>query len=113
MRNDRCIVIFCWPLRKSNNYELGIRRQADYPKDQTVVALFDQGEEQTPDIIAVVFKGEQLKYLQLNIKNNQLAHYLLTHPVLKDTHNPLIVIAVERSLEMVIGLLGILKAGGA
>ncbi|MDM8558546.1 amino acid adenylation domain-containing protein [Candidatus Parabeggiatoa sp. HSG14] len=88
----------------------------DYPKDKTIVDLFEQQVQRTPDNIAVVFEEQQLTYQQLNEKANQLAHYLLN---LKTFHfslltsNFLVAIAVERSLEMVIGLLGILKAGGA
>ncbi|TGO02960.1 hypothetical protein PN36_15280 [Candidatus Thiomargarita nelsonii] len=87
--------------------------QTDYPKNLTIVALFEQQVAKTPDNIAVVFEKEQLSYWQLNEKANQLAHYLLTHSALKDTHNPLIAICIKRSLEMLIALLGILKAGGA
>jgi amino acid adenylation domain-containing protein/non-ribosomal peptide synthase protein (TIGR01720 family) len=89
------------------------RTETDYPKDLTIVALFERQVAQTPDNIAVVFEEKQLSYRQLNEKANQLAHYLLTHSVLKNTHNPLIAICIERSLEMLIALLGILKAGGA
>jgi amino acid adenylation domain-containing protein len=85
----------------------------DYPQDQTIIALFEQQVEQTPDNLAVIFENEALSYRQLNNKANQVAHRLLVHPALKDMHNPLMAICVERSLEMVIGLLGILKAGGA
>ncbi len=89
------------------------KTQTDYPKDGTIKALFEEQVAKTPDNIAVVFEGEQLSYRQLNAKANQLAHYLLKHPTLENASNPLIAIAVERSLSMVIGLLGILKAGGA
>jgi len=107
---------------------------ADYPKDKTIVDLFEQQVEKTPDNIAVVFPstsfpspssgnlgvgrdGEQsLTYRQLNEKANQLAHYLLALKTddgeLLLVNNPLVAIAVERSLDMVIGLLAILKAGG-
>jgi len=87
----------------------------DYPIDQTIVDLFEQQVEKTPDNIAVVFENQQLSYQQLNEKANQLAHHLLTlkTPAGISSSNPLIAIVVERSLEMVIGLLGILKAGGA
>jgi amino acid adenylation domain-containing protein len=91
--------------------------ETDYPKDQTIVNLFERQAETTPDNIAVVFENQSLSYRQLNDKANQLAHYLLSlkteagAPLLTD--NPLIAIAVERSLDMVIGLLAILKAGGA
>jgi amino acid adenylation domain-containing protein len=89
----------------------------DYPIDQTIVDLFEQQVEKTPDNIAVVFENQQLSYQQLNEKANQLAHHLLGLKTQAGTvllaNNPLIAIAVERSLAMVIGLLGILKAGGA
>ncbi|HID99683.1 MAG TPA: non-ribosomal peptide synthetase, partial [Thiotrichaceae bacterium] len=87
--------------------------QTDYSKEQTIVALFEQQVEQSPDNIAVVFEGEQLSYQELNAKANQLAHYLLAHPALIKTHNPLIAIGVQRSVDMLVGFLGILKAGGA
>ncbi|MEN8219116.1 MAG: AMP-binding protein, partial [Pseudomonadota bacterium] len=83
----------------------------DYPKDQTIVDLFEQQVEKTPDNIAVVFEQQQLSYSELNRKANQLAHYLLK--LKNGTDNGLIAIAVPRSLEMIIGLLAILKAGGA
>jgi amino acid adenylation domain-containing protein len=89
----------------------------DYPADKTIVDLFEQQVEKTPDNIALVFENQQLSYGQLNTKANQLAHHLLSLKTQTGTlllaNNPLIAIAVERSLEMIIGLLGILKAGGA
>ncbi|MFZ4702148.1 MAG: amino acid adenylation domain-containing protein, partial [Candidatus Methylumidiphilus sp.] len=89
----------------------------DYPQDKTLVGLFEAQVERTPENIAVVFEEQTLTYRQLNEKANRLARHLLSlakpdgQPLL--TNNPLIAIAVERSLEMVIGLLAILKAGGA
>jgi len=84
--------------------------QSNYPKDQTIVDLFQEQVEKTPNNIAVVFENQQLSYQDLNAKANQLAHYLMTLGVGAET---LVGICVERSLDMVIGLLGILKAGGA
>jgi amino acid adenylation domain-containing protein/non-ribosomal peptide synthase protein (TIGR01720 family) len=84
--------------------------EIDYPKDQTIIDLFEQQVSITPDNLAVVFENQQLSYQQLNTKANQLAHYLMTWGVKAEI---LVGICVERSLEMVIGLLGILKAGGA
>ncbi len=83
----------------------------DYPKELTIVDLFEQQVEKTPDNIAVIFEYQQLSYRELNHKANQLAHYLLLFK--NGTGDFMIAIAVERSLEMVIGLLAILKAGGA
>ena len=82
----------------------------DFPKNQTIVDLFEQQVEKTPDNIAVVFEEDQLTYRELNRQANQVAHYLQTLGVKPDV---LVGICVERSIEMVIGLLGILKAGGA
>ncbi|HIK05163.1 MAG TPA: amino acid adenylation domain-containing protein [Trichormus sp. M33_DOE_039] len=66
--------------------------------------------ERTPDSIAVVFGEQQLTYRELNQHANQLAHYLQTWGVQAETP---VGIYIERSLEMVIGILGILKAGGS
>ncbi len=82
----------------------------EYPKDKCIHELFEEQAEKTPDAIAVVFEDEQLTYRELNGKANQLAHYLRKLGV---EPGVLVGICVERSLEMVIGLLGILKAGTA
>ncbi len=72
--------------------------------------MFESQSVQTPDAIAVTFKGEQLTYQELNQKANQLAHYLQSLGVKPET---LVGICIERSLEMVVALLAVLKAGGA
>ena len=84
--------------------------KTDYPQDKTIVDLFEEQVERTPENIAVVFEDKQLTYRELNNKSNQLANYLQTLGVKPEV---LVGICVERSLKMVIGLLGILKAGGA
>ncbi|MBD2794031.1 AMP-binding protein, partial [Xenorhabdus szentirmaii] len=63
-----------------------------------------------PDAIAVVCAGQSLSYGELNRRANRLAHHLLTLGVQPDDR---VAICVERSPEMVVGLLGILKAGAA
>ena len=89
----------------------------DYPRDKTIVDLFDIQVQTTPDKIAVVFAEQSLSYRQLNEQANRLAHYLLGLKTPTGAgllvNNSLIAIAVERSLDMIIGLLAILKAGGA
>jgi len=72
--------------------------------------LFEAQVERIPNAIAVTFENHSLSYQQLNQKANQLAHYLQSQGVHADV---LVGICVERCLEMVVGLLGILKAGGA
>ena len=81
-----------------------------YPQDQCIHQLFEAQVEKTPDAVAVSFEGEQLTYRELNHRANQLAHYLQKLGVGPEV---LVGICVERSLEMVVALLGILKAGGA
>lgn len=84
--------------------------QTEYPQDQCIHQLFEEQVERTPDAVAVVFDSQQLTYRQLNERANQLANYLRTLGVKPEV---LVGICVERSLEMVVGLLGILKAGAA
>ncbi|RJQ44371.1 MAG: amino acid adenylation domain-containing protein [Nitrospiraceae bacterium] len=83
----------------------------DEPQSTTSIhELFEAQVERTPDAVAVVFEDQQLTYLQLNNRANQLAHYLRKLGVGPEM---LVGICEERSLEMVVGLLGILKSGGA
>ncbi|WP_422404059.1 amino acid adenylation domain-containing protein, partial [Pseudomonas sp. GZD-209] len=63
-----------------------------------------------PEAIAVSFQGQQLSYAQLNARANQWAHQLIELGVGPDV---LVGVAVTRSLDMVVGLLAVLKAGGA
>ncbi|MCG3209093.1 MAG: D-alanine--poly(phosphoribitol) ligase subunit 1 [Anaerolineae bacterium] len=80
-----------------------------YDATQTVHQLFEAQVERTPDAVAVVFAGQQLTYRQLNRRANQLARYLQRRGVGPET---LVGICLERSVELMVGLLGILKAGG-
>lgn len=91
-------------------YELN-NTHADYPRDKCFHELFEQQAEKHPDSIAVVFEDKRLTYRQLNEKSNQLAHFLIEHHNVKA--NTMLGLCVERSLEMVICLLGILKSGGS
>jgi amino acid adenylation domain-containing protein/non-ribosomal peptide synthase protein (TIGR01720 family) len=84
--------------------------QADYVQDKCIHELFAAQVERTPDAVAVVCDNQQLTYQQLNCRANQLAHYLRSLGMGADL---LVGLCVERSLEMLVGLLGILKAGGA
>jgi len=81
----------------------------DYPQDKCIHELFEAIVERTPEAVAVVFEGEQLTYRELNTRANQLAHYL---QILGVGPEVLVGICVARSFEMIVGILGILKAGG-
>ncbi len=84
--------------------------QVDYPQDRCIHQLFENRAEQTPDSTALVFGDKQLSYKELNLRSNQLAHYLKKLGVKAEV---LVGLCVERSFDMIIGMLGILKAGGA
>jgi surfactin family lipopeptide synthetase C len=83
--------------------------QTDYPKDKCIHQLFEEQVEKTPDAVAVVFEDQQLSYQELNQRANQLAHYLRKLNIKAEVP---VAICLERSLEMVISILAILKAGG-
>lgn len=72
--------------------------------------VFEAQARQTPDVIAVTYKEQQMTYASLNARANQLAHYLQSLGVGPEV---LVGVCLERSLEMLVGLLGVLKAGGA
>ena len=84
--------------------------EVDYPHDKCVHQLFEAQVERTPDAIALTCDGAQMTYRELNQRANQLARYLQKLGVGSET---LVGICLERSFEMVIALLGVLKSGGA
>lgn len=83
---------------------------AEVPSHRCIHQLFEEQALRSPEAIAVVFENEQLTYRELDVRANQLAHYLQSLGVKLETT---VGIYVDRSLEMIIGVLGILKAGGA
>ena len=84
--------------------------QAVYPQDKCIHQLIESVTEQNSEATALVFGDEQVSYKELNIRSNQLAHYLKKLGVKTEV---LVGLCVERSFNMIIGMLGILKAGGA
>jgi amino acid adenylation domain-containing protein len=84
--------------------------QAEYPKDRCVHELFEDHAAQFPHRTALVCGAQRLSYRELNEKANQLAHYLLRMDITPDTP---IGLFFNRSVEQVIGVLGVLKAGAA
>ena len=91
-------------LHEFNNTEV------NYPKDKTVVQLFEEQVEKTPDNVAVVFEDQEITYRELNERANSLAHLLREKEI---SRNDLVGIMVNRSIEMIIAILAVLKAGGA
>ena len=84
--------------------------QADYPKNASIHELFAAQTERTPDAVAAICENEQLTYRELNAKANQIAHYLQSLGVKPEV---LVGICLERSLSMLVAILGILKVGAA
>lgn len=82
--------------------------QREYAVKDCIHDLFAAQVELTPDAVAIQQEGQQLTYRELSDRANQLAHHLQSLGVKPET---LVGICVERSLEMIVGLLGILKAG--
>ncbi|MGE5219382.1 MAG: amino acid adenylation domain-containing protein, partial [Chloroflexota bacterium] len=82
----------------------------NYPSGQCVHELFEAQAEQSPDAVALAFEDQQLTYRSLNVRANQLAHYLRKRGVRPES---LVTICMERSVELVIAILAVLKTGGA
>jgi amino acid adenylation domain-containing protein len=81
----------------------------DFPKDKTPVKLFEENVLLYPDKPAAVFKEKVLTYRELNDRANQLARTLRDKGV---TRNTPVGLFTGKSVEMIVGILGILKAGG-
>ncbi|WP_429384598.1 amino acid adenylation domain-containing protein [Mucilaginibacter sp. UYCu711] len=84
--------------------------KAGYPQDKNVVSLFEEQAAGRPDATALVFEERQFTYQMLNERSNQLAYYLKRKGIAPGQLIPLL---IDRSPEMIIGILGILKAGCA
>lgn len=85
-------------------------RAQEYPRHQTLPQLFEQQVIRTPLALAASFGGETFTYADLNRRANQLARYLRDRGVRPGS---LVGISMERSLDMIVGLIGIVKAAGA
>ncbi|NOQ25410.1 MAG: amino acid adenylation domain-containing protein [Bacteroidales bacterium] len=83
--------------------------EVDYPKDKTIHRLFEEQVEKVPNNIAVVHKGIEFTYQEINNKSNQLSGYLRDSGLVIGDRVSLL---VERSVDMIIAIFGIVKAGG-
>jgi amino acid adenylation domain-containing protein len=77
--------------------------------EQSIHEVFAEQAARTPEAVALVFGEEQVSYGELNERANQLAHYLRQQGVGPEA---LVGVMLERSVDLVVSLLGILKAGG-
>ncbi len=90
--------------------ELFKRTAAAYPRDRCIHQLFEEQVKKTPAATAVAFESETLSYDELNRRANQLARYLRR---MKVGTGVAVGICLERSLQMMTGLLAILKTGAS
>ncbi len=103
------------PLLKVQETELLLNEFNDVPpvsapQDSCLHTLFEKQTLLSPDAPALVYKNQVLSYAELNKKANQLAHFLIGKGIRSESF---VGLSVSRSFEMVIGVLGILKAGAA
>ena len=82
----------------------------DYPRDRCAYQLIEEQAARTPEAVAVVCDGHAVTYGALNDRANQLARHLRVLGVTRDT---LVGVCLERSVDLLVGLLGVAKAGGA
>ncbi len=86
------------------------RNQQAFPQELTLHGLFESQAARSPEAIALVFEGARLSYRDLNAQANRLAHYLISQGIRPEAR---VGLCIERSLDMMIGILGILKVGAA
>ncbi len=84
--------------------------ERQYPSDKCIQQIFENHVRMSPEAVAVIEDDRRLTYARLNRRANQLANHLLKLNIMPET---LVGICIERSIEMIIVMLGILKAGGA
>ncbi|WP_163997845.1 non-ribosomal peptide synthetase, partial [Pyxidicoccus caerfyrddinensis] len=82
----------------------------DFPRDTCAHLLFEAQARRTPEATALRFGEEALTYRELDARANQLAHHLRSRGIGPDT---LVALHLERSIELVVAIFGVLKAGGA
>jgi amino acid adenylation domain-containing protein len=88
-----------------------------YPKNKTIYEVFQERVKETPDKIAISFQGKTLTYSEINEKANKLARYIRSQ--YKEQKNEelrpdtLVAIFVNRSLDMIVSIIGVLKSGAA
>ncbi|TSC24491.1 MupA/Atu3671 family FMN-dependent luciferase-like monooxygenase [Corallococcus sp. Z5C101001] len=100
-------------LTQEERHELVVSRnetRVPLPADRNLHARIEAQVARTPDAVALIFEDQHLTYRELDVRANQLAHHLRALGVKADQP---VALCTERSLEMIVGVLGILKAGGA
>ena len=97
-----------------NNYDIILNKfnhtDFDFDNNLTFIELFEKTVEKHPNRIAISFNNHTLSYLELNTVGNQIARYLKDNSV---KYNDIIAIYLDESLEMITGIIGILKTSAS
>src|SRR5262249_47722254 len=80
------------------------------PRDRPVHSIFEEQATKTPDAVAVACEGESVTYLNLNVRANQLARYLVKKGIGPEKR---VAVFLDRSVDLLVAMLAIVKAGGA
>ena len=113
LENENCLekdIEIVTPEEKNQILNEFNNTYADYPREKTIVDLFEEQVEKTPDNVAVVFNNQKLTYRELNEKANSLANSLLERGIHADN---IVGILINRSIEMITAILAVLKSGAA
>ncbi len=86
------------------------RRKVDFPEHLTVVDLFEAQVKEQPERTALTFEDESLSYAEFNERTNQLARFILARGI---TSEQFVALCLDRSMDMIIAIWGIIKAGAA
>jgi len=79
-----------------------------YSKDESIIDIFSQNVQLFPDRTALAFEDQFLSYKELDMRSNQVAHYLISEGVIPGSTVGLM---FDRSLDMIVAILGVLKTG--
>ncbi|MEP6804173.1 MAG: amino acid adenylation domain-containing protein [Flavobacterium sp.] len=102
-------VIFLSSIERDNLLLVFNDTTKEYPKDKNFIDYFEEQAAAKPEKTALIFEDDSLTYKQLEEKTRRLANYFIENGIQKQ----LIPICIDRSLDMIIGVLGILRSGNA
>ncbi len=85
-------------------------KEVDYPNTACIYDLFEQQAKISANDTALVFNDQTLSYQAFDERTNQLAHYLIEQGIVEDSY---VALCMDRSIDMVIAIWAVLKAGGA
>ncbi|MFB5944678.1 amino acid adenylation domain-containing protein [Albibacterium profundi] len=115
--NESNIIIGKIATKHDKEYEALLKKVADwnstqqiYPKDKNITAYIDEISNSYPSKTALTYNNQHITYQELNLQSNQFAHFLIGEGLKKGN---IVAFMLDRGPEMIISLLGILKAGAA